>query len=52
VARAHRLAADHQVGLRELTSIRTDPIEALAELIALTDFAAVYLGLAAETGGN
>ncbi|MBF9073330.1 SIS domain-containing protein [Streptacidiphilus fuscans] len=52
VARAHRLAADHQVGLRELTSTRADPIEALAELIALTDFAAVYLGLAAETEGN
>ncbi|WP_037605451.1 SIS domain-containing protein [Streptacidiphilus rugosus] len=52
VARAHRLAADHQVGLRELASLRSDPVEALAELVALTDFAAVYLGLAAETGGR
>ncbi|WP_042387832.1 SIS domain-containing protein [Streptacidiphilus melanogenes] len=48
VTRAHRLAADHQVALRELGSSRTDPVEALAELVALTDFAAVYLGLAAE----
>jgi hypothetical protein len=48
VGRAHRLAADHQVALRELGSTRTDPVEALAELVALTDFAAVYLGLAAE----
>jgi hypothetical protein len=48
VARAHRLAADHQVALREIGSQRTDPVEALAELVALTDFAAVYLGLATE----
>ncbi|SEM49211.1 SIS domain-containing protein [Streptacidiphilus jiangxiensis] len=48
VARARRLAADHQVALRELVSVRADPVEALAELVALTDFAAVYLGLAAE----
>lgn len=48
VARAHRLAADHQVALRELGSSRADQVEALAELVALTDFAAVYLGLAAE----
>ncbi|MEY9877392.1 hypothetical protein ABH931_006916 [Streptacidiphilus sp. MAP12-33] len=48
VARARRLAADHQVALRELVSARTDQVEALAELVALTDFTAVYLGLAAE----
>jgi hypothetical protein len=51
VARAHRLAEAHQVHLEELTSIRADALEALAELVALTDFAAVYLGLASTAAG-
>ncbi|MFG3056769.1 SIS domain-containing protein [Kitasatospora sp. NPDC048239] len=46
-ARAHRLAAAHEVRLTEYASARPDPLHALAELVALTDFAAVYLGLAA-----
>lgn len=50
VARAHRLADEHQVHLEELTSIRADPLETLAELVGLTDFAAVYLGLATSSG--
>ncbi|QMU75310.1 mannose-6-phosphate isomerase [Streptacidiphilus sp. PB12-B1b] len=49
VSRAHRLAADHQVGIQELTSSHTDALVALTELVALTDFAAVYLGLASST---
>ncbi len=50
VARAHRLAAAHEVRLTEYASGRTDPLHALADLVALTDFAAVYLGLAAAAG--
>ncbi|MEU1290369.1 SIS domain-containing protein [Kitasatospora sp. NPDC005856] len=47
VARAHRLAAAHDVRLTEYASARPDALHALADLVALTDFAAVYLGLAA-----
>lgn len=47
VTRAHRLAAAHEVRLTEYASTRPDPLHALADLLALTDFAAVYLGLAA-----
>ncbi|MEV0536419.1 SIS domain-containing protein [Kitasatospora sp. NPDC050463] len=47
--RAHRLAAAHDVRLTEYASTRSDPLHALADLIALTDFAAVYLGLAAQS---
>ncbi|MER7757111.1 SIS domain-containing protein [Kitasatospora sp. NPDC097643] len=47
VTRAHRLAAAHDVRLTEYASERPDPLHALADLVALTDFAAVYLGLAA-----
>ncbi|MDH6136950.1 hypothetical protein P3T37_006381 [Kitasatospora sp. MAA4] len=50
VRRAHRLAANHDVRLTEYTGIRQEPLEALVELVVLTDFAAVYLGLAAEPG--
>lgn len=45
--RAHRLAAAHDVRLTEYASTRPDQLHALADLVALTDFAAVYLGLAA-----
>ncbi|MED7952397.1 SIS domain-containing protein [Kitasatospora sp. NPDC058201] len=47
--RAHRLAAAHDVRLTEYASRRADPLHALADLVALTDFAAVYLGLAAQS---
>ncbi|RGD59929.1 mannose-6-phosphate isomerase [Kitasatospora xanthocidica] len=47
VSRAHRLAAAHDVRLTEYASTRPDALHALADLVALTDFAAVYLGLAA-----
>ncbi|GAA3022023.1 SIS domain-containing protein [Kitasatospora albolonga] len=47
VRRAHRLAEAHGVRFTELRSVEADPLHALAELTALTDFAAVYLGLAA-----
>ncbi|MFJ7910207.1 SIS domain-containing protein [Kitasatospora sp. NPDC096204] len=47
VTRAHRLAAAHDVRLTEYASTRPDALHALADLVALTDFAAVYLGLAA-----
>ena len=50
VSRAHRLAAAHEVRLTEYASGRSDPLHALADLVALTDFAAVYLGLAAAAG--
>ncbi|MEV4616453.1 SIS domain-containing protein [Kitasatospora sp. NPDC049258] len=46
VARARRLADAHEVRLTEYTSSFEDPLQALAELVGLTDFAAVYLGLA------
>ncbi|MBP0455495.1 mannose-6-phosphate isomerase [Kitasatospora sp. RG8] len=46
-ARAHRLAEAHDVRITEYASARPDPLHALADLVALTDFAAVYLGLAA-----
>ncbi|MEV6976697.1 SIS domain-containing protein [Kitasatospora sp. NPDC093806] len=45
--RAHRLAAAHDVRLTEYAGRRPEPLHALADLVALTDFAAVYLGLAA-----
>ncbi|MFJ9697664.1 SIS domain-containing protein [Kitasatospora sp. NPDC101183] len=45
--RAHRLAAAHDVRLTEYASTRPEQLHALADLVALTDFAAVYLGLAA-----
>lgn len=48
--RAHRLAGAHDVRLTEYASARPDPLHALADLVALTDFAAVYLGLAAVQG--
>ncbi|MFI6445355.1 SIS domain-containing protein [Kitasatospora sp. NPDC050543] len=48
VLRAHRLAAAHEVRLTEYAGVRADPLHALAELVGLTDFAAVYLGLAAD----
>ncbi|MER5862776.1 SIS domain-containing protein [Kitasatospora sp. NPDC002040] len=47
VRRAYRLAEAHDVRLTEYRSALADPLQALAELTALTDFAAVYLGLAA-----
>lgn len=50
VSRAHRLATAHDVRITEYTSSLADPLQALAELTALTDFAAVYLGLAASQG--
>ncbi|MFJ3794415.1 SIS domain-containing protein [Kitasatospora sp. NPDC090091] len=46
-SRAHRLAAAHDVRLTEYASARSEPLHALTDLVALTDFAAVYLGLAA-----
>jgi hypothetical protein len=48
LARARTLATDHRITLTELTSGRADALEAMAELVALTDFAAVYLGLASS----
>ncbi|WP_327677467.1 SIS domain-containing protein [Kitasatospora sp. NBC_00458] len=48
-SRAHRLAGAHDVRLTEYASRRADPLHALADLVALTDFAAVYLGLAAQS---
>ncbi|KJY32570.1 hypothetical protein VR45_22170 [Streptomyces sp. NRRL S-495] len=49
VTRAHRLAAAHDVRLTEYAGRRPEPLHALVELVALTDFAAVYLGLAAQS---
>ncbi|MFF1795057.1 SIS domain-containing protein, partial [Kitasatospora sp. NPDC058263] len=49
VTRGQRLAAAHDVRLTEYATTRPDPLHALADLIALTDFAAVYLGLAAQS---
>ncbi|MEU5579910.1 SIS domain-containing protein [Streptomyces huasconensis] len=43
---ARELAHGHDVALSELEPQATDELEALAELIAVTDFAAVYLALA------
>lgn len=48
LARARRLATDHQIAVSELASARSDNLEAIAELVALTDFAAAYLGLASS----
>ncbi|MEV4560537.1 SIS domain-containing protein [Kitasatospora sp. NPDC049285] len=48
VARARRLAEAHEVRVTDHASSLEDPLQALAELIGLTDFAAVYLGLATE----
>ncbi|WP_354640840.1 SIS domain-containing protein [Kitasatospora camelliae] len=48
VARARRLAEAHEVRLTEYTSSLEDPLQAAAELVGLTDFAAVYLGLAGQ----
>lgn len=36
--------------LTELTAERPEPLAALAELVSLGDFAAVYLGLATRSG--
>ncbi|UFQ16021.1 MULTISPECIES: SIS domain-containing protein [Streptomyces] len=47
---ARELAHGHDVALSELEPEATDELEALAELIAVTDFAAVYLALA--SGGR
>ncbi|MEU1019288.1 SIS domain-containing protein [Streptomyces sp. NPDC005898] len=44
---ARELAHGHDVALSELEPEAGDELEALAELIAVTDFAAVYLALAA-----
>jgi hypothetical protein len=52
VARAQRLAESHGVVLGEVASAHADPVEALAELVGVTDFAAVYLALAAGPGGS
>ncbi|PYC77632.1 mannose-6-phosphate isomerase [Streptomyces tateyamensis] len=49
VRRARRLAADHEVRLTEFAGTRPGQLAALAELVVLTDFAAVYLGLATGT---
>ena len=48
LARARALATDHRISLDELSSGHADSFEAMAELVALTDFAAVYLGLASS----
>ncbi|MFC1414613.1 SIS domain-containing protein [Streptacidiphilus sp. N1-12] len=48
LARARALATDHRITLSELASGHADSLEAMAELVALTDFAAVYLGLASS----
>ena len=48
LARARTLATDHRISLSELTSGRADALETMAELVALTDFAAAYLGLASS----
>lgn len=48
LTRARLLTTDHQVPLTEITSGHADTLEVLAELVALTDFAAVYLGLASS----
>ena len=48
LARARRLATDHQIAVSELVSAHSDDLEAIAELVALTDFAAAYLGLASS----
>ncbi|MET7364035.1 SIS domain-containing protein [Streptomyces sp. NPDC005562] len=44
---ARELAHGHDVAISELEPESDDDLEALAELIAVTDFAAVYLALAA-----
>ncbi|MFC1416924.1 SIS domain-containing protein [Streptacidiphilus cavernicola] len=48
LARARALAEDHRTNLSELTSGHADALETIAELVALTDFAAAYLGLASS----
>ena len=48
LVRARALASDHRITLSELTSGHADALESMAELVALTDFAAVYLGLASS----
>jgi hypothetical protein len=50
LARAQRLADAHGVAINEIASSRVGPAEALAELVGLADFAAVYLGLATTRG--
>ncbi|NEB80435.1 mannose-6-phosphate isomerase, partial [Streptomyces sp. SID14478] len=44
---ARELALSHDTALSELEPEEGTELESLAELIAVTDFAAVYLGLAA-----
>ncbi|MFJ8825816.1 SIS domain-containing protein [Streptomyces sp. NPDC102467] len=46
---ARELALSHDVAISELEPEEGTELEALAELIAVTDFAAVYLGLASGT---
>lgn len=51
-ARAQRLADAHGVPLHELAADPgAHPLAAFTELVAVTDFAAVYLGLAADSSG-
>ncbi|MEU6996469.1 SIS domain-containing protein [Streptomyces sp. NPDC046465] len=47
---ARELAHGHDVAISELEPEDGDELEALAELIAVTDFAAVYLALASADG--
>ncbi|MFF1381437.1 SIS domain-containing protein [Streptomyces sp. NPDC058308] len=47
---ARELAHGHDVAISELEPESGDELEALAELIAVTDFAAVYLALASADG--
>ncbi|AUG77549.1 hypothetical protein CFP65_2730 [Kitasatospora sp. MMS16-BH015] len=50
ISRARRLADAHGIRTSDLTTPEADPLRALAELIALGDFAAVYLALATPAG--
>ncbi|GAA1955780.1 SIS domain-containing protein [Kitasatospora viridis] len=50
VRRARRLAEAHEVRFTELAGVGAEPLAALAELVSLGDFAAVYLGLAGVSG--
>ena len=42
----NELALSHDTPISELEPSESNPLEALAELFAITDFAAVYLALA------
>ncbi|MFC5909381.1 SIS domain-containing protein [Streptacidiphilus monticola] len=52
LSRARRLAALHGTPLYDLAATSKEPLTAVAELIALSDFCAVYLGLAAHPWGD